>query len=176
MKKIMCCIFYSCVFAAPPDFTAFGLNQVQKEQIQDKYQEFSRSKRWQGSACKIEFDKEEYEIKFYMSALQDYNSRTDGIIASLDYAYKEYEKLLDKYYLIARNNIPTRELKDALNNDQIEWLNFQAAREAYLDKHYDFLYALNGGEAELRIDRKRASLSFLIKRVEELFENYYCQP
>ncbi|MDO4674628.1 lysozyme inhibitor LprI family protein [Campylobacter sp.] len=175
MKRVLCCFFCSCALATPPDFTAFGLSQAQKEEMQEKYQEFSRSKRWQGAACKVEFDKEEYEIKFYMDALQDYNSTTEGIIASLDYAYKEYEKLLDKYYLIAKNSLPTH-LKDALNNDQIEWLNFQAAQEAYLDKHYAFLSALNGGEAELSIDKKRASLAFLTKRVVELFEGYYCQP
>ena len=117
---------------------------------------------------------------------------TQGILASLNYGYNEYDKLLNKYYKLYRAevkkkgkttqtgafshepNIKTSGQKgqDTLLEEQRVWLKLRDSYEAYIRTHHAHIYDINGGGTIYSIEASNARLGFLKMRVNELFSRY----
>lgn len=117
---------------------------------------------------------------------------TQGILASLNYGYDEYDKLLNKYYKLYRAevkkqnkttqtgafshepNIKTSGQKgqDTLLEEQRAWLKLRDSYEAYTKAHHAHIYDINGGGTIYSIEASNARLGFLKMRVNELFSRY----
>ncbi|KAA8707717.1 lysozyme inhibitor LprI family protein [Helicobacter canis] len=119
---------------------------------------------------------------------------TQGILASLNYGYNEYDKLLNKYYKLYRTELkkkgkttPTGAFshepniqnikkgqngQDTLLEEQRAWLKLRDSYEAYIQKHHAHIYDINGGGTIYSIEASNARLGFLKMRVNELFSRY----
>lgn len=116
---------------------------------------------------------------------------TQGILASLNYGYDEYDKLLNKYYKLYRAEVkkqnkttPTgafshepniqsiKNGQDTLLEEQRAWLKLRDSYEAYIRKHHAHIYDINGGGTIYSIHTSNARLGFLKMRVNELFSRY----
>ncbi|WP_104743640.1 lysozyme inhibitor LprI family protein [Helicobacter cinaedi] len=116
---------------------------------------------------------------------------TQGILASLNYGYDEYDKLLNKYYKLYRAELkkqnkttPTgafshepniqsiKNGQDTLLEEQRAWLKLRDSYEAYTKAHHAHIYDINGGGTIYSIEASNARLGFLKMRVNELFSRY----
>ena len=113
---------------------------------------------------------------------------TQGILASLNYGYNEYDKLLNKYYKLYRAEVkkqnkttPTgafshepsiQKGQDTLLEEQRAWLKLRDSYEAYIETHHTHIYDINGGGTIYSIHTSNARLGFLKMRVNELFSRY----
>ena len=116
---------------------------------------------------------------------------TQGILASLNYGYDEYDKLLNKYYKLYRAEVkkqnkttPTgafshepniqsiKNGQDTLLEEQRAWLKLRDSYEAYTKAHHAHIYDINGGGTIYSIHTSNARLGFLKMRVNELFSRY----
>lgn len=113
---------------------------------------------------------------------------TQGILASLNYGYNEYDKLLNKYYKLYRTEVkkkgkttPTGAFshepsiekgQDTLLEEQRAWLKLRDSYEAYTKAHHAHIYDINGGGTIYSIHASNARLGFLKMRVNELFSRY----
>ena len=119
---------------------------------------------------------------------------TQGILASLNYGYDEYDKLLNKYYKLYRAEVkkqnkttPTGAFshepniqnikkgqngQDTLLEEQRAWLKLRDSYEAYIRTHHAHIYDINGGGTIYSIEASNARLGFLKMRVNELFSRY----
>ena len=119
---------------------------------------------------------------------------TQGILASLNYGYDEYDKLLNKYYKLYRAEVkkknkttPTgvfshepniqnikkgQKGQDTLLEEQRAWLKLRDSYEAYTKAHHAHIYDINGGGTIYSIEASSARLGFLKMRVNELFSRY----
>ena len=116
---------------------------------------------------------------------------TQGILASLNYGYNEYDKLLNKYYKLYRAEVkkqnkttPTgafshepsiqsgKNGQDTLLEEQRAWLKLRDSYEAYIRTHHAHIYDINGGGTIYSIEASNARLGFLQMRVDELFSRY----
>ena len=115
-------------------------------------------------------------------------SSTQGILASLNYGYNEYDNLLNKYYKLYRAEVkkqnkttPTgafshepsiQKGQDTLLEEQRAWLKLRDSYEAYIETHHAHIYDINGGGTIYSIEASNARLGFLKMRVNELFSRY----
>lgn len=116
---------------------------------------------------------------------------TQGILASLNYGYNGYDKLLNKYYKLYRAEVkkqnkttPTgafshepsiqsgKNGQDTLLEEQRAWLKLRDSYEAYTKAHHAHIYDINGGGTIYSIEASNARLGFLKMRVNELFSRY----
>ena len=116
---------------------------------------------------------------------------TQGILASLNYGYDEYDKLLNKYYKLycaevkkQNKTTPTgafshdpsiqsgKNGQDTLLEEQRAWLKLRDSYEAYTKAHHAHIYDINGGGTIYSIEASNARLGFLKMRVNELFSRY----
>ena len=115
---------------------------------------------------------------------------TQGILASLNYGYNEYDKLLNKYYKLYRAEVkkqnkttPTgafshepsiQKGQDTLLEEQRAWLKLRDSYEAYTKAkaHHAHIYDINGGGRIYSIEASNARLGLLKMRVNELFSRY----
>ena len=115
---------------------------------------------------------------------------TQGILASLNYGYNEYDKLLNKYYKLYRAEVkkqnkttPTgafshepsiQKRQDTLLEEQRAWLKLRDSYEAYTKAkaHHAHIYDINGGGRIYSIEASNARLGLLKMRVNELFSRY----
>ncbi|MCI7412050.1 MAG: DUF1311 domain-containing protein [Helicobacter bilis] len=112
---------------------------------------------------------------------------TQGILASLNYGYDEYDKLLNKYYKLYRAEVkkqnkttPTgafshepniqnikkgQKGQDTLLEEQRAWLKLRDSYEAYIETHHTHIYDINGGGTIYSISVSNARLGFLKMRL-----------
>lgn len=128
------------------------------------------------------------QIDCWVQSLGEVLGSTQGILASLNYGYDEYDKLLNKYYKLYRAEVkkqnkttPTgafshepsiQKGQDTLLEEQRAWLKLRDSYEAYIRKHHAHIYDINGGGTIYSIEASNARLGFLKMRVNELFSRY----
>lgn len=128
------------------------------------------------------------QINCEMRTLSEVLGSTQGILASLNYGYNEYDKLLNKYYKLYRTELkkkgkttPTgafshepsiQKGQDTLLEEQRAWLKLRDSYEAYIQKHHAHIYDINGGGTIYSVNASNARLKFLQMRVNELFSRY----
>ena len=140
-------------------------------------------------------DKQEQIYKFEVARIDcevnnlgEVLGSTQGILASLNYGYDEYDKLLNKYYKLYRAEVkkqnkttPTgafshepsiQKGQDTLLEEQRAWLKLRDSYEAYTKAHHAHIYDINGGGTIYSIEASNARLGFLKMRVNELFSRY----
>lgn len=169
-------------------FKDFGVDKSKQEYVKKQCDEailradadFRHSK--QEQIYRLEVAKIECEIQ----KLSEVLGSTQGTIVTLDYAYKEYDKLLNKYYKLYRAEVkkhnkttPTGAFshepnlgQDTLLEEQRAWLKLRDSYEAYIRTHHAHIYDINGGGTIYSIEASNARLTLLKKRVEELFKRY----
>ncbi|QOQ98186.1 lysozyme inhibitor LprI family protein [Helicobacter winghamensis] len=188
----------------PLAFMAFANTTFANESLQKLFKEYNVSK-----------DKQEYINKQCDMANFDFNPKnkqeqtylfettqidcevqhlgevlgsTQGILATQDYGYDEYDKLLNKYYKLYRTEVkkqnkitPTgafshepsiQKGQDTLLEEQRAWLKLRDSYEAYTKTHHAHIYDINGGGTIYSIEASNARLGFLKMRVNELFSRY----
>ena len=160
--------------------------ECNKEVLKDNFKDLS----------KIEqiYKFEVARIDCEMQNLSEVLGSTQGILASLNYGYDEYDKLLNKYYKLYRAEVkkqnkttPTgafshepniqnikkgQKGQDTLLEEQRAWLKLRDSYEAYIRKHHAHIYDINGGGTIYSIEANNARLGFLKMRVNELFSRY----
>lgn len=158
--------------------------ECNKEVLKDNFKDLS----------KIEqiYEFEVARIDCEVQHLGEVLGSTQGILASLNYGYNEYDKLLNKYYKLYRAevkkqnkttptgafshepNIKTSGQKgqDTLLEEQRAWLKLRDSYEAYTKAHHAHIYDINGGGTIYSIEASNARLGFLKMRVNELFSRY----
>ncbi|WDL74889.1 DUF1311 domain-containing protein [Helicobacter winghamensis] len=191
----------------PLAFMAFANTTFANESLQKLFKEYNVSKDKQeyiNKQCDMaNFDfnpknKQEQtylfettQINCEMRTLSEVLGSTQGILASLNYGYNEYDKLLNKYYKLYRTELkkkgkttPTgafshepniqsgKKEQDTLLEEQREWLKLRDSYEAYTKTHHAHIYDINGGGTIYSIDASNARLGFLKMRVNELFSRY----
>ncbi|EMZ37300.1 DUF1311 domain-containing protein [Helicobacter magdeburgensis] len=128
------------------------------------------------------------QIDCWVQSLGEVLGSTQGILASLNYGYNEYDKLLNKYYKLYRTELkkkgkttPTGAFshepsiekgQDTLLEEQRAWLKLRDSYEAYTKTHHAHIYDINGGGTIYSIEASNARLGFLKMRVNELFSRY----
>ncbi|EEO25808.1 lysozyme inhibitor LprI family protein [Helicobacter winghamensis] len=191
----------------PLAFMAFANTTFANESLQKLFKEYNVSKDKQeyiNKQCDMaNFDfnpknKQEQtylfettQINCEMRTLSEVLGSTQGILASLNYGYNEYDKLLNKYYKLYRTELkkkgkttPTgafshepniqsgKKEQDTLLEEQRAWLKLRDSYEAYTKTHHAHIYDINGGGTIYSIDASNARLGFLKMRVNELFSRY----
>ena len=157
--------------------------ECNKEVLKDNFKDLS----------KIEqiYEFEVARIDCEVNNLGEVLGSTQGILASLNYGYDEYDKLLNKYYKLYRAEVkkqnkttPTgafshepsiqsgKNGQDTLLEEQRAWLKLRDSYEAYIQKHHAHIYDINGGGTIYSIEASNARLGFLKMRVDELFSRY----
>lgn len=158
--------------------------ECNKEVLKDNFKDLS----------KIEqiYEFEVARIDCEVNNLGEVLGSTQGILASLNYGYDEYDKLLNKYYKLYRAevkkqnkttptgafshepNIKTSGQKgqDTLLEEQRAWLKLRDSYEVYTKAHHAHIYDINGGGTIYSIEASNARLGFLKMRVNELFSRY----
>ena len=160
--------------------------ECNKEVLKDNFKDLS----------KIEqiYEFEVARIDCEVNNLGEVLGSTQGILASLNYGYDEYDKLLNKYYKLYRAEVkkqnkttPTgafshepniqnikkgQKGQDTLLEEQRAWLKLRDSYEAYIQKHHAHIYDINGGGTIYSIEASNARLGFLKMRVDELFSRY----
>lgn len=165
---------------------SISTKECNKEVLKDNFKDLSKIEQ----IYKFEVAKIECEIQ----KLSEVLGSTQGTIATLDYAYKEYDKLLNKYYKLYRAEVkkqnkttPTgafshepnlqnikkgQKGQDTLLEEQRAWLKLRDSYETYIQKHHAHIYDINGGGTIYSISASNARLGFLKMRVNELFSRY----
>ena len=157
--------------------------ECNKEVLKDNFKDLS----------KIEqiYEFEVARIDCEVQNLGEVLGSTQGILASLNYGYDEYDKLLNKYYKLYRAEVkkqnkttPTgafshepniqnikkgQKGQDTLLEEQRAWLKLRDSYEAYIETHHTHIYDINGGGTIYSIEASNARLGFLKMRVNELF-------
>ncbi len=198
--KILSFVMFSNIAFANESLQEFfkdsGVDKSKQEYVKKQCDEailradadFRHSK--QEQIYRLEVAKIECEIQ----KLSEVLGSTQGTIATLDYAYKEYDKLLNKYYKLYRAEVkkqnkttPTgafshepnlqnikkgQKGQDTLLEEQRAWLKLRDSYETYIQKHHAHIYDINGGGTIYSIEASNARLTLLKKRVEELFKRY----
>ncbi len=121
---------------------------------------------------KFEITRLECEIAMLSASVL---SSTQGMIETLSYGYEEYDKLLNKYYNLYRAEYKKQNQgkgQDTLLEEQRAWLNLRDSYETYLRQHRAHIYESNGGGTMWSVIANGTKLTFLKKRVEELFLQY----
>ena len=160
--------------------------ECNKEVLKDNFKDLS----------KIEqiYEFEVARIDCEVNNLGEVLGSTQGILASLNYGYDEYDKLLNKYYKLYRAEVkkknkttPTgafshepniqnikkgQKGQDTLLEEQRAWLKLRDSYEAYIKAHHAHIYDINGGGTIYSIHTSNARLGFLKMRVNELFSRY----
>ena len=160
--------------------------ECNKEVLKDNFKDLS----------KIEqiYEFEVARIDCEVQNLGEVLGSTQGILASLNYGYNEYGKLLNKYYKLYRAEVkkqnkttPTgafshepsiqsgkngQKGQDTLLEEQRAWLKLRDSYEAYIRTHHAHIYDINGGGTIYSIEASNARLGFLKMRVNELFSRY----
>ena len=160
--------------------------QCDKEVLKDNFKDLS----------KIEqiYKFETTQIDCEVQNLGEVLGSTQGILASLNYGYDEYDKLLNKYYKLYRAEVkkqnkttPTgafshepniqnikkgQKGQDTLLEEQRAWLKLRDSYEAYTKAHHAHIYDINGGGTMYSIEASNARLGFLKMRLNELFSRY----
>ncbi|MDY5950339.1 MAG: lysozyme inhibitor LprI family protein [Helicobacter sp.] len=154
--------------------------ECNKEVLKDNFKDLSKIEQ----IYKFEVARIDCEV----NNLGEVLGSTQGILASLNYGYDEYDKLLNKYYKLYRAEVkkqnkttPTgafshepsiQKGQDTLLEEQRAWLKLRDSYEAYIRKHHAHIYDINGGGTIYSIEASNARLTLLKKRVEELFKRY----
>lgn len=131
------------------------------------------------------------QIDCWVQNLGEVLGSTQGILASLNYGYDEYDKLLNKYYKLYRTEVKKQNKttqtgafshepsiqsgkngQDTLLEEQRAWLKLRDSYEAYTKAHHAHIYDINGGGTIYSIHASNARLGFLKMRVNELFSRY----
>lgn len=160
--------------------------ECNKEVLKDNFKDLS----------KIEqiYEFEVARIDCEVNNLGEVLGSTQGILASLNYGYDEYDKLLNKYYKLYRAEVkkqnkttPTgafshepniqnikkgQKGQDTLLEEQRAWLKLRDSYKAYTKAHHAHIYDINGGGTIYSIHTSNARLGFLKMRVNELFSRY----
>lgn len=157
--------------------------ECNKEVLKDNFKDLSKIEQ----IYKFEVARIDCEV----NNLGEVLGSTQGILASLNYGYDEYDKLLNKYYKLYRAELkkqnkttPTgafshepsiqsgKNGQDTLLEEQRAWLKLRDSYEAYIQKHHAHIYDINGGGTIYSIHTSNARLGFLKMRVNELFSRY----
>ncbi len=105
--------------------------------------------------------------------MQDYDFSTQGINLAYFYGYEQYDKLLNKYYSLYKNELDSKN-KAMLLEEQRAWLKLQNAYEEYIKAHKALVYTANGGGSIYSNFVSVSCFDFIKKRVDELYK-YYSQ-
>lgn len=157
--------------------------ECNKEVLKDNFKDLSKIEQ----IYKFEVARIDCEV----NNLGEVLGSTQGILASLNYGYDEYDKLLNKYYKLYRAEVkkknkttPTgafshepniqsiKNGQDTLLEEQRAWLKLRDSYEAYIKAHHAHIYDINGGGTIYSIHTSNARLGFLKMRVNELFSRY----
>ncbi|WP_110558644.1 lysozyme inhibitor LprI family protein [Helicobacter cinaedi] len=154
--------------------------ECNKEVLKDNFKDLSKIEQ----IYKFEVARIDCEV----NNLGEVLGSTQGILASLNYGYDEYDKLLNKYYKLYRAEVkkqnkttPTgafshepsiQKGQDTLLEEQRAWLKLRDSYEAYIRKHHAHIYDINGGGTIYSISVSNARLGFLKMRLNELFSRY----
>ena len=160
--------------------------ECNKEVLKDNFKDLSKIEQ----IYKFEVARIDCEV----NNLGEVLGSTQGILASLNYGYDEYDKLLNKYYKLYRAEVkkqnkttPTgafshepniqnikkgQKGQDTLLEEQRAWLKLRDSYEAYIKAHHAHIYDINGGGTIYSIHTSNARLGFLKMRVNELFSRY----
>ena len=157
--------------------------ECNKEVLKDNFKDLSKIEQ----IYKFEVARIDCEV----NNLGEVLGSTQGILASLNYGYDEYDKLLNKYYKLYRAEVkkqnkttPTgafshepniqsiKNGQDTLLEEQRAWLKLRDSYEAYTKAHHAHIYDINGGGTIYSIEASNARLGFLKMRVNELFSRY----
>ena len=157
--------------------------ECNKEVLKDNFKDLSKIEQ----IYKFEVARIDCEVQNLGEVL----GSTQGILASLNYGYDEYDKLLNKYYKLYRAEVkkqnkttPTgafshepniqsiKNGQDTLLEEQRAWLKLRDSYEAYTKAHHAHIYDINGGGTIYSIEASNARLGFLKMRVNELFSRY----
>ena len=160
--------------------------ECNKEVLKDNFKDLSKQEQI--------YEFEVARIDCEVQNLGEVLGSTQGILASLNYGYNEYDKLLNKYYKLYRAelkkqnkttptgafshepNIKTSGQKgqDTLLEEQRAWLKLRDSYEAYTKAkaHHAHIYDINGGGRIYSIEASNARLGLLKMRVNELFSRY----
>ena len=157
--------------------------ECNKEVLKDNFKDLSKIEQ----IYKFEVARIDCEV----NNLGEVLGSTQGILASLNYGYNEYDKLLNKYYKLYRAELkkqnkttPTgafshepsiqsgKNGQDTLLEEQRAWLKLRDSYEAYTKAHHAHIYDINGGGTIYSIEASNARLGFLKMRVDELFSRY----
>ncbi|EEO24563.1 MULTISPECIES: lysozyme inhibitor LprI family protein [Helicobacter] len=154
--------------------------ECNKEVLKDNFKDLSKIEQ----IYKFEVARIDCEV----NNLGEVLGSTQGILASLNYGYDEYDKLLNKYYKLYRAEVkkqnkttPTgafshepsiQKGQDTLLEEQRAWLKLRDSYEAYTKAHHAHIYDINGGGTIYSIEASNARLGLLKMRVNELFSRY----
>ena len=192
-------------FLLPLAFMAFAnIAFADNESLQKLFKEYNISKdkqeyiKKQCDMANFDFNPKDKQERIYLfettqidcwvQNLGEVLGSTQGILASLNYGYDEYDKLLNKYYKLYRAEVkkqnkttPTGAFshepsiekgQDTLLEEQRAWLKLRDSYEAYTKAHHAHIYDINGGGTIYSIHASNARLGFLKMRVNELFSRY----
>lgn len=192
-------------FLLPLAFMAFAnMAFADSESLQKLFKEYNISKdkqeyiKKQCDMANFDFNPKDKQERIYLfettqidcwvQNLGEVLGSTQGILASLNYGYDEYDKLLNKYYKLYRTEVkkkgkttPTGAFshepsiekgQDTLLEEQRAWLKLRDSYEAYTKAHHAHIYDINGGGTIYSIHASNARLGFLKMRVNELFSRY----
>ena len=157
-------------------FNSLSLFSYSIEQaMRDSYVEIEKYKK----EVRNNNDDEMYEykvecktIEIVMSKYLENNYSTADMSTAIEYAYKEYDKLLNKYYFLYRDAV-SEETAKALQKEQRSWLKVRDAYSEYLDNTIAHLYTTGFAGSETVIELQNEKLEFLKERVDILFTYYY---
>ena len=157
--------------------------ECNKEVLKDNFKDLSKQERI--------YLFETTQIDCWVQNLGEVLGSTQGILASLNYGYDEYDKLLNKYYKLYRTEVKKQNKttqtgafshepniqnikkgQDTLLEEQRAWLKLRDSYEAYTKAHHAHIYDINGGGTIYSIETSNARLRFLKMRVNELFSRY----
>ncbi|TXE83158.1 DUF1311 domain-containing protein [Campylobacter peloridis] len=153
------------------------LTQEKFEEIQKIYQDNINKKVEKLQNQKLDKLQEEYILECYkidviLDLLQDYDYSTQGINLAYYYAYKQYDNLLNKYYILSKKQLDKKE-QSAFLQEQRAWIKMRNANEEYIDNHLVFVYTSNKGGTMYSNLASAAKLDFVKNRVDKLFKYYY---
>lgn len=157
--------------------------ECNKEVLKDNFKDLSKIEQ----IYKFEVARIDCEV----NNLGEVLGSTQGILASLNYGYDEYDKLLNKYYKLYRAEVKKKGKttqtgafshepsiqsgkngQDTLLEEQRAWLKLRDSYEAYIRTRHAHIYDINGGGTIYSIEASNARLGFLKMRVNELFSRY----
>lgn len=195
-------------FLIPLAFIAFAnMAFADSESLQKLFKEYNVSKdkqeyiKKQCDMANFDFNPKDKQERIYLfettqidcwvQNLGEVLGSTQGILASLNYGYNEYDKLLNKYYKLYRTEVKKQNKttqtgafshepsiqsgkngQDTLLEEQRAWLKLRDSYEAYTKAHHAHIYDINGGGTIYSIHASNARLGFLKMRVNELFSRY----
>lgn len=178
---IFCVVLSFFNFIYAKDFLKYSelnwLAQEKFDEIQKIYQENIKQKIEKLQSQKLDKLQEEYILECYkidlmLEPLQNYDYSTQGINLAYYYAYRQYDNLLNKYYILLKKQLDKKE-QNAFLQEQRAWLKMRNANEDYIDNHRIFVYISNDGGSIYSNFASFAKLDFVKNRVDKLFKYYY---